>query len=176
VNSRWLWIAISFVVLLGLTIHSALRRAERLRAVEKPQMYLYCPECGLEMTCPPGAEDKAAFCPHCGMTRRMEVHSYSVNGGGPGFRANRLVLAVAIGVPIALGVAIYLLGRRQASRGQATVVKHGKIACPFCGHKLSAAPFGPGSTAVCPVCTERFVVGRPERRPESEEAAEDDEE
>jgi hypothetical protein len=165
-----------FVVLSGLTIHSAFRRAKPLPPGEKAQMYLYCPECGLEMTCPPGDEDKATFCPHCGVTRRMEVHSYSFSGGGPGFRASRLVLAVGFGVPIALSVAVYLLGRRQASRGQAAVVKHGKIACPFCGHKLSAAPFGSGSTAVCPVCTERFVVGSPERRLESEDGAEDDEE
>ena len=32
---------------------------------EPPVRYWHCPNCGLEMTCPPGQEDAETLCPHC---------------------------------------------------------------------------------------------------------------
>lgn len=158
-DKRWRLIALAFVALSVLTTYSWLRRAKPAPRDGESVRYLYCPECGLEMTCPPGDEDKATFCPHCGKSRQMEVHSFSLNGGGgPGFRANRTLLAVAFGVPIALAVLVYLLRRLQARREREVEADTRQIACPACGHELSTAIFGPGSTAVCPECAERFVV------------------
>ena len=42
-------------------------------------------------------------------------------------------------------------------------LQHSTHYCPGCGHGVSTASFRLGSTAVCPACTEMFVVGGPSR-------------
>jgi hypothetical protein len=121
------------------------------------QWYLYCAECGLEMTCPPEFEDRPINCPHC-LKRRMEVTARSrADGAGLRTGANGAVLAVVVGVPLALAVAVYAVGRVRAGREQGPEGEARRVSCPVCGHKLRSNVFGPGATAVCPVCAEQFV-------------------
>jgi transcription elongation factor Elf1 len=141
--------------LLALAVFSLPHAAQTPPPASESQRYLYCPQCRLEMTCPPDQEPGVAFCPHCGKDRIMEVNTFSRrNGESPPLSpTGKVLLAVAIGLPVALAVAVYLSGRQRTPEGAAIV-----FACPACGHKLRSQVLAPGSTAVCPACSEHFPV------------------
>jgi hypothetical protein len=71
---------------------------------------------------------------------------------------NWLIVAAAFGIPISLAIGVYVLGRS----GQPLVVSEAEetyhFKCPGCGHSMSSKSYRRGSTAVCPVCSELFVV------------------
>ena len=71
---------------------------------------------------------------------------------------NWLIVAAAFGIPTSLAIGVYLLGRS----GQPVIVSETEEAyrfkCPGCGHGMSSTSYRKGSTAVCPVCSELFVV------------------
>ena len=65
--------------------------AEAPEAQDRPTLYWYCEECGLEMVCPPGSEHKQVKCPHCvhkGVT--LGVYDYSHKDGASGTPLARL--------------------------------------------------------------------------------------
>ncbi len=154
--------------LFGLGMAAAWSRSRRAEPPPGgvPQRYLYCPECGLEMTCPPEFEGRKTFCPHC-LTRRMEVNAFSRNGDGPRPPVNRALVALAVAVPLALAAAVYAAGRLRARQEQGPGAEARRFACPECGHRMASNVFGPGSTAVCPACAAQFVVPGAKARKES---------
>ncbi len=155
-------LCLGFVVLSVATYLTRGRRHEPPPAGGQPQHYLYCAECGLEMTCAPGQEGERTFCPHCGVTHPMQLTTYSRNQGeGPRPPLNRLFLAMAFGVPTALAVAIYLLRRPPPHSAEPAEDEPLRFACPNCGHQIASRAFRAGSIAVCPECAEQFVVGGP---------------
>jgi hypothetical protein len=161
-RSMWIQLGIiclGFIVLGVATMLTRSRRYEPPAVTSEPQRYLYCPECGLEMTCPAEYVGRQTFCPHCGVTKAMEVNTFSHNAGeAPRSPPNRALLAIAFGVPVALAAAVYATGRLRARRVQTSEGDARQLACPACGHKMTAKVFSPGSTAVCPACAEQFVV------------------
>jgi predicted RNA-binding Zn-ribbon protein involved in translation (DUF1610 family) len=162
VRKRLGLLCLGFVVLSVATYLTRGRRLEPPPAGGQPQHYLYCAECGLEMTCAPGQDAERTFCPHCGVTHKMELTTYSRNQGeGPRQPLNRLLLVVAFGVPTALAVAIYLKSRTRERTEKPAEGEPLRFACPNCGHQLASRAFRAGSTAVCPECAEQFVVGGP---------------
>jgi hypothetical protein len=162
------------VGLIALTAATA-RPRRQAEAPDRPlqaQWYLYCPECGLEMTCPPGDEERATFCPRCSMKRRMELNRFSRGSdGGPRPQANRAMIVAAFGVPVVLALIVYAVGWVRAKREQTPEGESRRAACPGCGHKMTTAVFAPGSTAACPVCREQFVVPGQRRAPDNEHGA-----
>jgi uncharacterized paraquat-inducible protein A len=123
------------------------------------QFYVYCPKCGLEMTCPAEQAEKPPFCPHCGPSRPMQVSTVSRGSAqASATPTNWFIVAAALGIPITLAICVYLLGRP----GQPVIVSQADEAyrfnCPGCGHEMSSTSYRKGSTAVCPVCSELFVV------------------
>jgi hypothetical protein len=158
-------LGVLFVTLAIGTAYSRSRRHESPpRKTGESQRLLYCPECGLEMTCPSEFEHRPINCPHC-VKQRMEVTAVSRAGGNAApSRANWVVVAVAIGLPLALAVALYGAGRVRAGREQGSEANARQVSCPGCGHKMKSGVFGPGATAVCPACAEHFVVPGTGRR------------
>jgi transcription elongation factor Elf1 len=149
-------VGLGLAALIGLSMFLPLRRPTSAPSASEPQRYLYCPQCGLEMTCPVDQETRATFCPHCGKSQPMEVNTSSHAGseGPPLSPTIKVLLAVAIGLPVVLAVLAYQFGRQRTPKGAVNV-----FACPACGHKLRSQIVGPGSTAVCPTCAEHFLVG-----------------
>jgi transcription elongation factor Elf1 len=161
-------LCLGFVGLAIATTLTRSRRDEPPPLTSEAQRYLYCPECGLEMTCPPEYAGRVTFCPHCGISKKMEVNSFSHGAGeAPRSPPNRALLAVAFGVPVALAAAVYATGRLRAAREHTPEGDGRRLACPGCGHKMTAKVFSPGSTAVCPACAEQFVVPGPGRHKET---------
>jgi uncharacterized paraquat-inducible protein A len=149
------------VVLIGLSLAGAtshLRRPEPTRMNDGSQHYVYCPECGLEMTIPPEMERKQTFCPHCGPGKQLEINSYSRTNGEAPLPTNRLLVAALFGVPCILLFGVYLLGRKREGQKPTDVEEVFRFACPGCGHEIASNAYREGSTAVCPACAEMFVV------------------
>lgn len=136
------------------------RPAAKPTVAAATQFFAHCAACGLEMTCPSERADDPPPCPHCGTGRRMEINTFSRNNGEtPAVPLNRRLLATAFGVPAALAVGVYYLGRRakerQSSEGEEEVCR---FKCPGCGHGMTSTTYRRGSTAICPACAEVFVV------------------
>jgi uncharacterized paraquat-inducible protein A len=166
VNKGLVLVCLGFVVMGLATAWSRSRRAELSPPAGQQQRYLYCPECGLEMTCPPEFEDRVMSCPHC-VKRRMEVNSFSrANGDAPRAHANGAVLAIAVGMPVALAAAVCAASRLRSKPEQTPEGDARRLTCPGCRHKMNSKVFGPGSTAVCPACAHQFVVPGTEGRKE----------
>jgi transcription elongation factor Elf1 len=152
------------LVLVGLTLAAAtshLRGPVVRREASGTQKYLYCPECGLEMTAPAeAAEGKQTFCPHCGLTHPMQVSSSSrTNGDGPGSQTSWLFVGLMFGVPAALAIGVYGLSRSREQQQVPTAEDDGiEFSCPGCGHTMASKSYRKGSTVVCPICAELFVV------------------
>jgi transcription elongation factor Elf1 len=151
------------LVLVGLTLAAAtshLRHAPPPRETSGTQKYLYCPECGLEMTAHrEAAEGKQTACPHCGVKHPMQVSSYSrTDGGGPRLQTSWLFVGLMFGVPAALAVGVYSVSRARARLPQDEADDVFQFSCPGCGHAMASNSYRKGSTAVCPVCAELFVV------------------
>lgn len=170
--------SLTYLYLLGLgfvalAIATAITRRPATKSNEiasAPQHYLYCPECELEMTCPPEFVQQGMSCPHCGAGRRMKVTTVS-HSDGSGLHAvpNRWMLPLVFGVPVVVAVAVFLLERSSkrpaAAKQQMQVQVQAYLTCPRCGQRISSASYGPGATAVCPECAEHFKVpGEPAPR------------
>jgi predicted RNA-binding Zn-ribbon protein involved in translation (DUF1610 family) len=160
----WMGLAVlglGLAALTGLVVFSLQPTATTPPSAGEPQRYLYCPQCRLEMTCAPGQEARETFCPHCGKAWIMEVNTFSRRKGeSPPLSASKkqVLWAVGLGLPVALAaaalaVAVYWSGREPTPENAVVV-----FACPACGHKLRSQILAPGSTAVCPVCGEHFLV------------------
>jgi transcription elongation factor Elf1 len=148
-------VGLALTAFIGFTLYSVMGTPNTPPTASEPQRYLYCPQCGLEMTYQPDQEGRAVFCPHCGKDRPMEVNTFSHSLGEepPLSSTAKILLALAMGVPVALAVITYQSGRQRTPEVAANV-----FACPACGHKLRSHILGPGSTAVCPTCAEHFLV------------------
>jgi hypothetical protein len=159
VTRRLILLCVGFATLSVLTVVTKSRRAERPHAVGVAQSWLYCPECGLEMTCPTGAEGSQTFCPHCGPKYPMQVSAVS-RGAGEGQHSGPklLVMVVAFAVPAALAVAVYAASRARHPPEDEPAPERFDVSCPACGHAMTSTALGPGSRAVCPDCAHPFVV------------------
>jgi hypothetical protein len=116
------------LLVLSLTLAAGLLVAGRVLAQDteeapqaeaQPARYWYCEECGLEMPCPRGSEEKPMRCPHCihkGVV--MGVYDYSHKDGGPS--ASRswdgLWLKILIGVAVVLVLSERIITRWQRGR------------------------------------------------------------
>ncbi len=130
------------------------------------QHYLYCPECGLEMTCPPEYVKEGMACPHCGAGKRMRVNAHSQSDGlVPGLASSRWVVPLVFGVPVVLAVVVFALERVSNRPRSSAQPPPSEVSCPRCNHRMASGIFGPGSTVICPECAERFKVpGEPTAR------------
>ncbi len=159
-STRVQLISLAFLALAMAAIQWQFRHpAARTPVAGASKYYLYCPECGLEMTWPEERVDKLPPCPHCGLEKPMQLSTISRNNGDmPAVTPNRLFVASAFGVPMLLAVAVYWFGRgrRPVESDEPDEVLSFK--CPSCGHAMTSASFRRGSTAVCPVCSELFIV------------------
>jgi predicted RNA-binding Zn-ribbon protein involved in translation (DUF1610 family) len=115
------------------------------------------------MTCPPELEQTKNFCPHCGNGKRMEVTTYSRNNGeAPPLSTNRVLIATLFGVPAALLIGLYSFSQARKGSTLSSDEDVFRFKCPGCGHAMASNSYRKGSTAVCPVCAELFVVTDPE--------------
>jgi transcription elongation factor Elf1 len=150
------------LILIGLGLAAATshwRRPAPAQVESKAQKYLYCPVCGLEMTMPADVDQKHSFCPHCGVDHPMQVSTFSrTNGELPTPPANRLLIAAMFGVPVALAVGVYTLGRARNPGLPEADGDLFRFECPRCGHVIASNSYRKGSTAVCPACAEMFVA------------------
>jgi hypothetical protein len=86
---------------------------------EEPEVHLWhCPNCGLEMTCPPGQEDRVTMCPRCSHEKvALEVVTRRPGRGGLPLGVNGHLLAVGGGIVAVLGLGVWLGSRvRHGSR------------------------------------------------------------
>jgi uncharacterized paraquat-inducible protein A len=150
------------LILVSLAVAAAtahLRQPARKLETRSGQRFLYCPECELEIAVPAEMEPKQTFCPHCGVTKPMQINSYSrTNGAAPPLPNNRLLMAAMFGVPAALLLGLYSLSRKRPSRQASGADEVFQFSCPGCHHTMASNSYRKGSTAVCPVCAELFVV------------------
>jgi hypothetical protein len=103
-------LAAALAALLGLT-------AVQARALaEEEATSLRCPECGLQMTCPPGQEGQPFRCPHCIHKGTLMVQ-VSATGSGVLDRLKNLspFPLIVIGGTTALAVALVILRSRKAA-------------------------------------------------------------
>jgi rubrerythrin len=158
-STRVQLICLAFLALAMAAIQWQFRRSSPPPTAGAAKYYLYCPECGLEMTWPEEHIENPPFCPHCGAGKQMQLSTFSRNDGqAPAVAPNRYFVAAAFGLPIALAVGVYWLGRERKRRRPAEPDEVLEFKCPGCGHAMASAAYRRGSTAVCPVCSELFVV------------------
>ena len=132
-------------------------------AGEDTVYYWHCPNCGLEMTCPPGREQEVTLCPHCARENvafEVITHPTGLAGGLP--RGPGTTLAVlAMSVAALLAVAVFVLGRwgqgKEARDGDPAHSCH----CPGCSQRLRYAQSQAGRKARCRACNEEFVFPAP---------------
>ena len=125
--------------------------------------YWRCPNCGLEMPCPPEREDEVTLCPHCVQEKvafEVITHPKGVAGALP--RGPGAVLVVMAGsVTALLAVAVFVLGRgRQGNEARNEDPSHW-CRCPGCSQQLRYAQSQAGRKAQCRVCGEEFVLPAP---------------
>jgi hypothetical protein len=85
---------------------------------EEPAVHLWhCPNCGLEMTCPPGQEDKVTMCPRCVHEKvAFEVVTRRPGRGVLPVGVNGYLLAAGAGLVAVLALAVWLGGRVRQGR------------------------------------------------------------
>jgi predicted RNA-binding Zn-ribbon protein involved in translation (DUF1610 family) len=153
------------VILFGLALAAATSRFRHpypAPASEDGQCFLYCSECGLEMTYPGEMRQRQVSCPHCGIAKKMQESSYSrTNGHAPPLPTNWLVMAGVFAVPVGLATGLFVLRRRQELQTPLPDAEASRFSCPGCGHEIASKSYSIGSTAVCPACAEVFVVADP---------------
>jgi hypothetical protein len=158
-RTQLLCLAVAALIMASIQWYFRRPAAGPLPSASVAQFYVYCPQCGLEMTCPAEQADKPPFCPHCGKERRMQVstvpHASREMAGTP---PNWLLVAAAFGVPISLAIGVYVLGRSGQPLEVSETEEAYHFKCPGCGHSMTSRSYRRGSTAVCPVCSELFVV------------------
>jgi hypothetical protein len=113
----------------------AQEEAEEAPEVETPPArYWYCEECGLELPCPPGSEEKKMRCPHCvhkGVV--MGVYDYSHKDGSRSEPQSwgALWLKILIGVVVVLVLSERIITRwqrgRQARRKSRPATERGAV-------------------------------------------------
>ena len=67
-------------------------------------------------------------------------------------------MAAMFAVPAALAIGVYSLSRVKRQPKQVDGEDVFEFSCPGCGHTMTSNSYRKGSTAVCPVCAELFVV------------------
>ena len=125
--------------------------------------YWHCPNCGLEMTCPPGKEDEVMLCPHCAPEKvpfEVITHPKGLAGAlprGPG----AVLVVLALSVTALLAAAVFVLGRvGQGKEARSQGPTHW-CRCPGCSQRLGYAQSQVGRKAQCRVCNEEFVLPAP---------------
>jgi hypothetical protein len=151
-------LCLGFVALTIATLMTRRPAPKPAAAGTEVQHYLYCPECELEMTCPPEYVKQGMVCPHCGAGRKMKVTTHSLSGGQGPLAASRWMIPLVFGVPVAVAVVVFVLERGSKRPRVAAGPPQSHVDCPRCGHRMSTAMFGPGSLAICPECAEHFRV------------------
>jgi hypothetical protein len=90
----------------------------------------------------------------------MQVSSSSrTSGDGPVPQTSWLFVGLMFGIPTALAIGVYRLSRRSRGQQVPTAEDDGiQFSCPGCGHEMASRSYRKGSTVVCPICAELFVV------------------
>ena len=125
--------------------------------------YWHCPNCGLEMTCPPGREDEVTLCPHCANEKvafEVITHPKGLAGALPRGPAAALVV-LALSMAVLLAVTAVVLGRRGRSTETRNEAPTHWCHCPGCSQRLRYAQSQAGRKAHCRVCNEEFVFPAP---------------
>jgi hypothetical protein len=132
---------------------------EPARAGPEPPLTWYCPNCRLEMTCPPGHETKETLCPRCaGEKQYLEVRR---RGREESRAGSPVVLIAAVSLPaiLALTLLVLGLGRKRRARtdpdGPSPYVR-----CPYCHHKVYLRHSGPAAKVFCSACRRKFLPAR----------------
>jgi hypothetical protein len=124
--------------------------------------YLYCPECSLEMPCPPGRENADVLCPRCGGKKIVMEHS-AARHSAPGWKAvGKDWLATAL---IVLGVVLAALwGVLRLWRGPAPVSVTEvffEVPCPTCRRSVRFLQRQAGQKGGCTFCGASCVFPDP---------------
>ncbi len=120
-----------------------------------PQYWLYCPRCGLEMTCPPDLVKEGCICPRCARRDvRMQVTtSPPSQAGESSSNGSPVVRWIALGLAATMAVAWAILKRHQAAQAQAANDLR-PASCQVCGATLKYRECDEGLTGTCPTCGE----------------------
>jgi hypothetical protein len=122
-------------------------------------LYWHCPNCGLEMTCPPREGAKVTPCPHCarqGVNFEVQDHPQGKGGPPPGLDG-RLLPKVMLSVLVFLVAALLAFGRLRPSSRAPREVLVSSVACPAYGHRMSYREAQANTSGTCTVCEETFV-------------------
>lgn len=120
--------------------------------------YWYCPQCGLEMTCPPEKVNEVTPCPKCvhdGV--KFEVHNYSrANGEGPAKDTDPVVKFLFF-LPATLVVLLFISTQMRSVRFAPSRGKNFIFSCPACEHPVRYQQPEVGTNGICPDCGEQFI-------------------
>jgi hypothetical protein len=112
------WILIGCLALL-LLLAGGWYLASRSSGEELAVPYWHCPNCGLEMTCSPGQEDRVTLCPRCIHEKvAFEVVTRRPGHGGLPGGVNGYVLAAGAGVMALLALAVWVGSRAPGGSRQ----------------------------------------------------------
>jgi hypothetical protein len=124
---------------------------------KKPAKFLYCPQCGFEMT---WYQDQAPEmnCPRCNPKKKLEIFTYSHRPEPePDFAPPRdmRALYVAAGFPVVL---LAVWGFMSWRKKDAKVTENCLVTrCPACGRKIKYPVSFAGQRSSCPRCKGRFI-------------------
>jgi predicted RNA-binding Zn-ribbon protein involved in translation (DUF1610 family) len=118
-----------------------------------------CPNCGLEMTCPPEDAAKKMLCPRCIAQRILMIarDRHESKFGSllqPGSPVSPLIL---LGITLLLALTLLALRQRPAPQPVKRVVRLSSYPCPACGHRMNYSSSEVGRKATCPACAEQVV-------------------
>jgi uncharacterized protein (TIGR03382 family) len=122
--------------------------------------YLFCKECGFEITCAPGRENTVVPCPRCGTKKgtTLDFFPYSHNTSGwQGPPPSPLVPVLVIGSTVLMSVILLCLAWLGRRRHHPADVKVLHYRCQICGRRLRYSALQAGHKGVCPQCKKVFV-------------------
>jgi LSD1 subclass zinc finger protein len=124
-------------------------------------LFLHCPECGLEIPCPPSKKGMQTFCPQCGLKRIvMEQTTYR---HASLWRFSDFLTASIFATAAVLALALLAIRIRRRQRGADA---KGEVYCDACRRKVRYSLASGGERVPCPYCQAKLhLPGEAAKKP-----------
>jgi hypothetical protein len=151
-----------FAAVWVLFFHHPAAAEQHQRQAAKPGIfgYLYCKQCGFEITCAEGRENIVTRCPRCWAKTGsvLEFSKSSRTSGGVFVPPPSPVLPVTlIGATILMGVTLLCAARLTKKKQHRRTIRDLCYTCQICRRRMRYAKEQAGHKARCPKCKNLFT-------------------